>query len=110
MKALQKVLEELNAPQIIGGEEFKSNFKFTTRREGNLLFIYDEREYYHIDYLDDQNWLMRDCAQEFGYEFKPILVDEIHEKIKQAVKKDFGENVDLDWYDNVSMCVGLWEE
>lgn len=110
MKNLQKALDKFNAPQIIDGDEFKSNFKFTTRREGNLLFIYDEYENYHIDYLEELNWLMHDCAEEFGTEFKPILVDEIHEEIKEAIKKDFGESADLDWYDNVAMCVGLWEE
>ena len=110
MKALQKVLEELNSPKIIEGEKYDSNFKFITRREDGCLFIYDEYENYHIDYLEELNWLMHDCAEEFGTEFKPILVDKIHEEIKEAIKKDFGESADLDWYDNVTMCVGLWEE
>lgn len=107
MKALQKVLNELNSPKIIDGEKYDSNFKFATRKEDNCLFIYDEYESYHIDYLEEQNCLIYSCAQEFGFKFEPETIDKIHEEIEKAIKKDFGKDAYLEWFDNVTMCIGI---
>ena len=48
---------------------------------------------------------MQETSFEFGFSFKPIEVDEIYEKIEKAIKKDFGKDAVLDWYDNMTLCV-----
>lgn len=105
MKALQKVLEKLNALYVIDGETFESEFSFKVRENEDLIFIYDENENYTIDYLEEKNALMQEASFEFGFSFKPIEVDEIYEKIDKAIKKDFGKDTVLDWYDHVTLCV-----
>ena len=105
MKKLQKALEMFNTPSIIDGETFESEFSFKVKEEDDVIFIYDENENYTIDYLEEKNALMQDASFEFGFSFKPIEVDEIYEKIEKAIKKDFGKDAVLDWYDNMTLCV-----
>lgn len=105
MKALQKVLEKLNTPSIIYGETFESEFSFKVKEEDDVIFIYDENENYTVNYLEEKNALMEEASFEFGFSFKPIEVDEIYEKIEKAIKKDFGKDTILEWYDHVTLCV-----
>ena len=105
MKELQKALEKLNALYVIDGETFESEFSFKVKEEDDVIFIYDENENYTIDYLEEKNALMQEASFEFGFIFKPIEVDEIYEKIEKAIKKDFGKDAVLDWYDNMTLCV-----
>lgn len=105
MKNLTIVLNELNSMFVVDGEKFESTFSFKVRENEYLIFIYDENENYTIDYLEEKNALMQDASFEFGFSFKPIEVDEIYEKIENAIKKDFGKDTVLDWYDHVTLCV-----
>ena len=105
MKELQKALEMLNTPSIIDGETFESEFSFKVKEEDDVIFIYDENENYTIDYLEEKNALIQEASFEFGFIFKSIEVDEIYEKIEKAIKKDFGKDAVLDWYDNMTLCV-----
>ena len=105
MKELQKALEMLNTPSIIDGETFESVFSFVLKEEDGVIFIYDENENYTIDYLEEKNALMQEASFEFGFSFKPIEVDEIYEKIEKSIKKDFGKDAVLDWYDNMTLCI-----
>lgn len=105
MKNLQKAIEELNAPKEYDGEVFESLFNFEIKEEDGRIIIVDANEHYYIDYLEEQNELMRDCSYEFGFEFKPILEDKIMEQLEQAVKKDFGEDSYIEWYTNIEMIV-----
>lgn len=105
MKNLTIVLNELNSLFVVDGEKFESTFSFKVRENEDLIFIYDENENYTIDYLEEKNALMQEASFEFGFRFKPIEVDEIYEKIEKAIKKDFGKDAVLDWYDNMTLCV-----
>ena len=105
MKNLTIVLNELNSLFVIDGETFESEFSFKVKEEDDVIFIYDENENYTIDYLEEKNALMQEASFEFGFSFKPIEVDEIYEKIEKAIKKDFGKDAVLDWYDNMTLCV-----
>ena len=105
MKNLTIVLNELNSLFVVDGEKFESTFSFKVRENEGLIFIYDENENYTIDYLEEKNALMQEASFEFGFIFKPIEVDEIYEKIEKAIKKDFGKDTVLDWYDNMTLCV-----
>lgn len=105
MKNLLATIKKLNAPKIIDGEEFESNFKFETREENGQLHVYDAWECYHYDYLEEQNYLMADCAAEFGFKFTPKETDEIMEQLLAAVKADFGDDAYIEWENNVVMVV-----
>ena len=105
MKNLTIVLNELNSMSVIDGETFESEFSFKVKEEDDAIFIYDENENYTVNYLEEKNALMQDASFEFGFSFKPIEVDEIYEKIEKAIKKDFGKDAVLDWYDNMTLCV-----
>lgn len=105
MKELQKALEMLNTSSIIDGETFESVFSFVLKEEDGVIFIYDENENYTIDYLEEKNALFEEASFEFGFNFKPIEVDEIYKKIEKAIKKDFGKDTILEWYDHVTLCV-----
>lgn len=104
MKALQKVLEKLNAIYVIDGETFESEFSFKVKEEDDVIFIYDENENYTVNYLEEKNALMEEASFEFDFNFKPIEVDEVYEYIEKAVKDDFGKNAILEWYDHVTLC------
>lgn len=104
MKALQKVLEKINATSIIDGETFESVFSFVLKEEDGVIFIYDENENYTIDYLEEKNALMEEASFEFGFNFNPIEVDGIYEALEKAVKDDFGKSAILEWYDHVTLC------
>ena len=105
MKALRKVLNELNMPDVIDGETFESEFSFKIREDGNLILIYDENEEYGVDYIEHKNAMLREACLEFGFSFKPKKKDVIYAKIEKAVKDDFGKNTILEWYDHVTLCV-----
>ena len=83
----------------------ESTFSFKVRENEDLIFIYDENENYTIDYLEEKNALMEEASFEFGFLCNPIEEDEIYDKIEKAVKKDFGKDTILEWYDHVTLCV-----
>jgi len=109
MENLKKAVAELNKPIMVDGEEFDRGFNFVIRedyeREGDLV-VFDANENYNYDYNDNNYWLMVEAAEEFGLE-KPTKYpeDTIHEKLEEAVKKDFGKSAYLEWYDSVVMMV-----
>lgn len=105
MKNLKNVIEKLNAPTEYDGEIFESLFNFIIEQDNNLIYIVDTNEHYYIDYLEEQNCLLKDCAEEFGVDFKPMLHDKIMEQLEEAVKKDFGKNAYIEWYTNIEMIV-----
>ena len=98
-----KAIEELNAPTIIDGEEYESQFEFVIDIRDGRLFIYDKNENYHIDYLEEQNCLMYDCAMEFGFKFEAETIDKVHKKLEDAIQKD-GYSF-LEWWDSVAMLI-----
>lgn len=101
MENLKKVIEELNAPNEIDGVTYESPYDFKIKDNK----IYDVNECYNIDWLEEQNCLMYDASQEFGFEFEPMSSDTIHDKLLEAVKKDFGEDSYLEWENNVVMVI-----
>ena len=108
MKNLLKVIKKLNAPVVIAGEAYPSDFDFKVRREdGGLLTIYDANERYHIDYLYEQNCLLECCAEEFGFDFVPLAEDKIMNQLTAAVRADFGDDAYIDWLDGIEMVVSF---
>lgn len=103
---LEKAIEELNAPYVWeDGETDPSMFKFCYNVHKNYITIYDENEYYNIDYLENSNCLAYECSLEFGYKFEPETEDKVHEKLERAIKKDLGKDKYLEWEDSVVMSV-----
>ena len=107
---LEKTIKKLNAPMTWtdeDGETYSENseFDFTYKICDTHIEIWDNNEYYNIDYLEELNALHYGCAMEFGYKFEPIREDEVHDKLEQAVKKDLGKDKYLEWEDNVRMSV-----
>ena len=103
---LDKAIAELNAPYVWeDGETDPSMFKFCYNVHKNYITIYDENEYYNIDYLEELNSTMYYGAQEFGFKFEPTTEDEVHDKLEKAIKKDLGNDKYLEWEDSVVMSV-----
>ncbi len=107
---LEKTIKKLNAPMTWTDEDGEtysesSEFDFTYKICDTHIEIWDNNEYYNIDYLEELNALHYGCAMEFGYKFEPIREDEVHDKLEQAVKKDLGKDKYLEWEDNVKMSV-----
>lgn len=105
MTNLKEAINKLNASKEYDGEIFESEFNFIIREENGIICIVDTKENYSIDYLDEQNELMRSCAWEFGFKFKPILVDEVMDQLETAVKADFGKDAYIEWNTNIEMHV-----
>lgn len=111
MSNLKKAIAELNAPIMLeADDEFEemiidSPFKFKIRESDGQIEIYDSNEMYGIYYDEEMYCLMHDAAKEFGFEEPKEVRDTVHEKLLDAVKKDFGEDAFLDWYDSVVMMV-----
>ena len=105
MKNLQEAINKLNAPKEYDGEIFESHFKFVVKEEDGKIIIVDENENYYIDYLEEQNSLLYDCANELGFEFKPMLEDKIMEQLEEAIKKDFGKDGYIEWHTNIEMII-----
>lgn len=107
---LEKTIKKLNAPMTWTDEDGEtysesSEFDFTYKICDTHIEIWDNNEYYNIDYLEELNALHYGCAMEFGYKFEPIREDEVHDKLEQAIKKDLGKDKYLEWEDNVKMSV-----
>lgn len=111
LKNLNAVIEELNADKVYDfegeKETIESPYHFVTRinEEENCIEVFDENEEYNIDYVENMNCLNYDCSLEFGYKYEPQTEDEIHTKLEEAVKKDFGKDYYLEWYDSVVMQI-----
>ena len=102
---LNETIKELNAPSVIDGETFESQFEFTLIEENDRLYLFDTKENYYIDYLEEQNSLMYDLSWEFGFKFEAETVDKIHEKLEKAIQKDLGKDAYLEWQDSVKMLI-----
>ena len=107
---LEKTIKELNAPEVWtdeDGETYteKSLFDFQYKIEDTHIEIYDANEYYNIDYLENLNCLLHDCAMEFGFKYKPEREDKIHNQLEEAIKKDLGSDKYLEWENGVVMSV-----
>ena len=102
---LDALLNKLNAPEIIDGEEYDSLFDFTYRIVDDRLEIFDKNEAYHIDYAEDMNWEMASVAEEFGAEFNGYE-DHIYDDIEKVLKQDGFDEV-LEWENNVVMSILL---
>ena len=51
---------------------------------------------------------MYNSCEEFGIKFKKIEIDEIKEKLDNALKKDLNsQNVFFDWEDTITLVIGL---
>lgn len=87
MKNLRKAVEELN----------ENDFDFVIVEEEKMVYIYDARENYNINYVDDVNEICYEASIEFGFKFEPMTEDDVFEKLESAIKKDFGQDVYLDW-------------
>lgn len=105
MKSLLKTIKKLNTPDVIEGYEMESLFNFKIREEKGILKIYDEKENYHIDYLDEMNSLLYDASIEFGTSFIPMETDNIMQQLETAIKCDFGNDSYIEWETNVVMVV-----
>lgn len=107
---LEKTIKSLNAPMTWtdeDGETYSENseFDFTYKICDTHIEIWDNNEYYNIDYLENKNYMLSERAWEFGFKFEPETEDEVHDKLEQAIKKDLGENKYLEWEDSVKMSV-----
>lgn len=105
LTSLKAAIKELNAPSIIDGEMFESQFEFVVVEENDRLYLFDTKENYYIDYLEEQNCLMYDLSCEFGFEFEAETVDKIHERLEKAIKSDLGKNAFLEWENPVKMLI-----
>ena len=105
-KNLEAVIQELNAPTTLeDGYVLEPNFDFKYREYPDHIDIFDANECYNIDYLEEVNCMAYDCAQEFGYKYESTTEDDVHNKLTDAIKKDFGEDKYLEWENNVVMSV-----
>ncbi len=105
LTSLKAAIKELNAPSIIDGEMFESQFEFVVVEENDRLYLFDAKENYYIDYLEEQNSLMYDLSFEFGFKFEAETIDKIHEKLEKAIQKDLGKGAYLEWQDPVKMLI-----
>lgn len=101
---LQKVLDELNASSEEDGETYASEFDFKTQIVDGRLYIYDANENYHIYYEEDLNYMLKDLADEFDFEYK-FTPDTVLPRLEKAIKKDFGHKAYIEWETNVRMLV-----
>ena len=103
--ALDAEIRKLNAPDKDG----ERNFDFVVEEKDGMLRIYDKSEAYNADYVEEQNEMMAQLADEFGFTFKPAETDKIHDGIENALRKDgilTDDNV-LEWEDNVVMSIAV---
>lgn len=106
LKNLKKIVEELNAPTVYeDGFTCESVFDFKIREGEYGWQIYDSNEQYNIDYLEELNANLYDCAMEFGFPYKPAKEDDIYNELLAAVQKDFGKDYYLEWEDSVVMNI-----
>lgn len=105
LKHLETAIAELNAPYEIDGETMESNFDFVLEERDGILCLYDRNECYHYDYAYGTYCMMCDLADEFGTEPPTEMTDSVHDKLEDALRKDWGKGAYLDWYDNVIMMV-----
>ena len=111
MKNLKKAIEKLNAPIVLEAfDEFDeeitdSPFSFKVRECDGHIEVYDSNECYSVDYAYETFCQMCDLAREFGFEKPTEITDRIHDNLTEAVKKDFGKDAYLEWYDSVVMWV-----
>ena len=109
LKNLKKVINELNSSSLYEYdgeiEVYESQFKFKLEERKEGLVLFDENENYNIDYLEELNCSMYDLSNEFGFEFIPETIDEIHKKLENALKKDLGNEFFLEWQDTVTMLI-----
>lgn len=106
LENLKKTIEELNADTVFeDGESMPSMFNFSYHVHKNYITLYDENEYYNIDYLENLNYELSYAAEEFGFEYEPETEDEIFEKLTKAIQKDLGKDKYIEWEDSVAMSV-----
>ena len=111
MKNLREAIEKLNAPMVLEADEefdemtLDSPFNFKIRESDGCIEVYDSNEEYSVYYGEEMYCLMCDGAKEFGFEKPTEVRDTVHEKLLKAVKKDFGKDAYLEWYDSVVMVV-----
>lgn len=109
LKNLKKVIKELNSSSTYEYEGevevMESQFNFKIERRENNLVLFDSKENYHYDYLEELNSLMYDCSKEFGFKFTPATTDEIHDKLEKALQQDLGSQAYLEWENSVVMVI-----
>lgn len=107
---LVKTIKELNSPEVWTDEDGeiytdKSPFDFQYEIKDTHIEIYDANEYYNIDYLENLNCMLYDCAMEFGFKYEPEREDKVHNQLEKAIKEDLGSDKYLEWEDSVRMSV-----
>ena len=103
MKNIKEAIKELNAPEEIEGEMFESPFNFKIREYEDHIEIYDSNENYHSDYAYESYYMACSIADEFGFKPPKEMTDDVYDALNEAVKKDFGKDAYIDWYDHVTM-------
>lgn len=102
---LKKVIKRLNSKDE---NEDASLFNFKAEIIDNVLRVVDCNEEYNVYYLETLNHLMYNSCEEFGIKFKKIEIDEIKEKLDNALKKDLNsQDVFFDWEDTITLVIGL---
>lgn len=111
LKNLKKAIKELNSSTTVEWEDgskdvFESDFEFTLEKRNGQLVIYDKKENYHIDYVENLNYELSALMYEF--EFEKLIEeseDKIYNQLEEAVKKDLGKDYFLDWENSVVMVI-----
>ncbi len=91
MKNLEKAINKIN-------QEWDGLINLQLDKKGKRIF--DENEFYNIDFVETRNCEMESCAEEFGFKFTPQNEDKIMIALETALKKDLkDENAFLEWED-----------
>lgn len=103
---LSKMVKQLNAPVVYkDGATEESLYHFVIEERNNRVVVYDTHENYHINWLEDTNYEMKELCEEFGRTFKPLETDIIHDKLEKALKMDLGEKAYFEWENNVVLAI-----
>ncbi len=101
----EKVLEEINAPVIIDGEEYSSRYKLQYRTGYNKHGVrYIEVSDYNGEFcmsLDENiEYMNLMMAEEFGIELPTVEtnLELMIETMRRALEKDLRKEIDYDWY------------
>ena len=80
-------------------------FRFKFKADKKHITIWDENEAFHINVDEEDMAICYDGAKEFGVEYKKpeSTIERVQGKLLEALKKDTGKDLVLEWEDGVLM-------
>lgn len=113
LRYFKEAIKKLNAPTVFEAdgkqETFDSLYNFAFKRQADSLLIYDRNEQFNINTDEETRCIVYAAAKEFGFEYKtPKSTEErIFGLLEDALKKDLGHRVVIEWQDTVCLIAYL---